>query len=464
MKCKKVMALMMATVLTAGMLGGCGNKTEAPAETPAQTETPAETDADAPAETEAPAEGASHEMPTDPITIRVVSQMGGGDGNTEKFQKICDDFMAEYPNVTIQNDSAFGDQDFKVQVAADFALDNEPDIVQYWTDANASDVLAANKFVTLEELKAYNPEIAKNTSDIALEATKSPVDGVNYAIPTTGYWEGLFCNKDLFDEYNVELPTDWASLVEAIKVFKENDIVPIAVALNITPNYWIEHLMLSASGVDEFAQIPETAPEGWTKGISLFKELRDMGAFPVDVDTIAEDISSNMFKEKKAAMQLDGSWFLNSIPDQENTVVIPFPGVEGSKVDFSTTGIAGISTGFYVTKQAWEDEARKEAVSRFVQACTNDEAVISYWSGSGICTVPVPADGDFSPLQKMGADFSSKLTPVAPTDARIKQAAWTAFTKTIVPISAGTKNAEDAINEMLEMDAKERATEETAAE
>ena len=42
----------------------------------------------------------------------------------------------------------------------------------------------------------------------------------------------------------------------AIETFKENDIIPIACSLNNVPHYWIEFLMLYASGVDEYTSIP----------------------------------------------------------------------------------------------------------------------------------------------------------------------------------------------------------------
>jgi len=66
----------------------------------------------------------------------------------------------------------------------------------------------------------------------------------------------LSFNKDLFDQYNLELPTDWASLTTAIETFKENGIIPIACSLNNVPHYWIEFMMLYAAGEEEYTSIP----------------------------------------------------------------------------------------------------------------------------------------------------------------------------------------------------------------
>lgn len=386
----------------------------------------------------------------EPTTLKVITMMGGTDPNTDKFHKVIEEFEAKYPTVTIEDASQAADQDWKVQIAADFAVDNEPDVLQFFTDTNASDVLATNKFVTLAEIQAEFPEIAKNTLPRALEETKSPVDGVNYAVPTTGYWEGLFCNKDLFDKYNLELPTDWNKLTRAIKTFRANGIIPIAVSLNDIPHYWIEFLLMSASSAEEFEQIPDIAPESWVKGLSVLKDLRDMDAFPEDTDTIDNDMAGNLFKEKKAAMQLDGSWYLGGIPDQENTVVSMFPTVPGGK-SAQGSAITGFSSGFYITRKAWDDPAKRVAAVKFLLANTNDEQIINYWGGNGACSVPV-VDGviELTSLQQSARVYSEAIqVSLSPTDSRMSQEAFTTLKDNMISISTGELSAKDAVNEML---------------
>lgn len=55
---KKWIAVMLAGVMTAAMVAGCGGKDAAQTEAPAETEAPADADAEAPEDAEAPAEGA----------------------------------------------------------------------------------------------------------------------------------------------------------------------------------------------------------------------------------------------------------------------------------------------------------------------------------------------------------------------------------------------------------------------
>lgn len=388
-----------------------------------------------------------------PVTLTTVSMYGGTDANAANYQSFNEQFMQDYPYITIEDDSQSADQDWKTKIAADFAVGNEPDVIQYFTDANASDVLAARKFVSIDEIKAVYPDYAKDTLPSALVAAANP-DGVQRAVPTTVYWEGLFCNKDLFDQYELELPTDWDKMVKAIETFQENNIIPIAVSLNNVPHYWIEFLMLSAAGADGYKTVPTTAPEDWYKGLEMFKTLREMGAFPVDTDTIDNDFAGELFKNKQAAMQLDGSWYLGGIPDQDNTVLVSFPVIPGGKAQLGTM-VGGISSGFYITKKAWEDPDKRDAAVKFVMAHTSSAAVQVYWNGNGQAATSVEPVANMTALGISGMEYGQAATSICtPTDSRINPEAYNTLVAGIVDISTGAKTPQDLLNEVLSINAK----------
>jgi len=448
-KAKRLISLILTFVFVMTLLAACGKDSK---QADTQDKTVVENKGENEEKpTEAPAPDTNKEP--NPVTLTTVSMHGGTDPNAENYQAINEQFMKDYPYITIEDDSQSADQDWKTKIAADFAVGNEPDVIQFFTDANASDVLAADKFVTIEEIKAEYPDYAKDTLPAALEAAANP-DGVQRAVPTTGYWEGLFCNKDLFDQYGLELPTDWDKFLKAVETFKANGIIPVAVSLNNVPHYWIEFLMLSAAGPEGYTVVPETAPADWVKGLEMFKTLRDMGAFPVDTDTIDNDFAGELFKNKQAAMQLDGSWYLAGIPDQENTVVCSFPVIPGGKAPAGFM-VGGISSGFYITKKAWEDPDKRDAAVKFVMAHTNSEAVRKYWGGNGQAAAKVePIDG-MTPLGISGMNYSAAATSIStPTDARISQEAYNTLVAGIVDVSTGARSAEDLLNEVLQINAR----------
>lgn len=446
-KLKKIGSVILVVVFLMSLMSACA-KDAKKADAPAESKTE-----DAADPSTADTKDVEEKEEKNPVTLTTVSMHGGTDPNTDNYQAINDKLMTDYPYITIEDDSQVSDQDWKTKIAADFAVGNEPDVIQYFTDANASDVLAADKFVSIEDIKAVYPDYAKDTLPTALAAAANP-DGVQRAVPTTGYWEGLFCNKDLFDQYSLELPTDWNKMEKAIETFKANGIVPIAVSLNNVPHYWIEFLMLSAAGPEGYTTVPDTAPADWCAGLSMFKSLRDMGAFPVDTDTIDNDFAGELFKNKQAAMQLDGSWYSKGIPDQDKTVVVAFPVIPGGKAPTGSM-VGGISSGFYITKKAWNDPDKRDAAVKFVMAHTNSEAVAKYWGGNGQAAAKVEPLADMTPLAISGLDYSSAATSIStPTDARLSQQAYNTLIAGIVDVSTGTRTPEDVLNEVLQVNAQ----------
>lgn len=440
----KLLSLLLVSTMAVTLLAGCGsNPTTNDAGTKDEGQTD-ETTKDNGGNADA-GEGSA------PVTLKTVSMFGGTDPNAAAYQAINEELMAEYDYITIEDNSQTSDEDWKAAVAADFSVGNEPDVLQFFTDATADSIVATDKLVTVDEIKAEYPEYAQDTLEAAM-INSSNTDGVSRAVPTTGYWEGLYCNKDLFEQYNVEIPTDWASLETAIKTFKENGIIPIAVSLNNVPHYWLEFLMLYTAGEEIYTSVPETAPAEWAKGIELFKTLRDMGAFPEDTDTVDDAYAGQLFRDKKAAMQLDGSWYAGQIEDLEGTIVVAFPGVPDQKAAPASM-IGGVSSGFYITKKAWDDPAKRDAAVKFVMAHTSQAGVQRYWESTGAvaqaATQVNPVEGATPFAESIAAYTSSASLMVAPTDARIGDAYKTLIAQ-IVKVSTGAMTAEDAINMALE--------------
>lgn len=443
---KKFLSVLLVGAMTASVVAGCGDSSQGTTSNAAAEENEGTTAAEKKSEKATETADASH----NPITLKTVSMFGGTDPNKETYEAINEDFTTEYGYVTIEDNSQTSDEEWKASINADFSVGNEPDVIQFFTDATADSIVATDKLVSIDEIRAEYPEYAQDTLDSALEAAKN-TDGVERAVPTTGYWEGLYCNKDLFDEYNLELPTDWESLETAINTFNENGIIPIACSLNNVPHYWIEFLMLYSSGVDEYTSIPDTAPEGWVKGIEMFKTLRDMGAFPKDTDTVDDAYTGQLFRDKKAAMQLDGSWYAGNIEDTENTVVIAFPGVPDQKAEPNTI-VGGISSGFYITRKAWEDPDKRDAAVKFVMTHTCKEGVQRYWEATGAVSQAAvevsPVDGATPFAESIVTYTSNAAAIVSTTDSRIGDAYKTLVSE-IVKVSVGQMTAEDAINEAL---------------
>ena len=306
----------------------------------------------------------------DGITLRTVSCFAGDDSAAGVYVEILKGYEAETGN-TVRDTSSSSDEAWKSAVLNDFAAGNEPDILFFFA-AGADSAPLLPRVVPLDEINAAYPEAHLTENEALREA-----DGRIYAVPVRGYWEGLYVHTDLFEKYGAPLPTDWESLLEAIRVFRENGIVPIAVSLSDIPHYLAEMAILSCAEKEDQQARPrkaEEVPASWTEAMRVIRELAEAGAFAENAAATYESASTALFLEKKAAMQFDGSWLASSIsPSLMNTIaVLPMPRRNGQGV--SDCYIGGVSMGFYLTRRAW-NSGRREAAVQLLTALTSPDSL-----------------------------------------------------------------------------------------
>lgn len=338
----------------------------------------------------------------DAVTLKTVSTFAGTDAAAETYVALLDSWAKETGN-TVEDASGTADEAWKASVINDFAAGNEPDVFFYFAKtADSAPIL--DKVVPISEINAAYPEL-KLTENAAI----AEADGNIYAIPVRAFWEGLFVNTDLFEANGLELPTDWAKLETAIAKFNEVGIVPFAVSFSDVPHYITEFAILASGTPEEHMARPQpgdAVPQSWVDGMALLNELYKLGAFAPDCNATTEAITSQMFRDKKAAMQLDGSWFANGIAEEnwDTTAVMPFP-THSENAD-STAFLGGVSMGFYLSKKAWDDPAKRDAaVDLLAYLTTGDNAVAlgGFAYGGNIVTTSVEminnANAMLSPFQ-----------------------------------------------------------------
>lgn len=313
----------------------------------------------------------------DGVTLKTVSTFAGTDAAADTYAELLKKWQEQSGN-TVLDESATSDEAWKTGVLKDFAAGNEADVLFFFARTTDSEAILG-KVVPIAEINAAYPDAAlMESADIAEK------DGVVYAIPVRPFWEGLFCNIDLFERHGVELPTTWQKLEQAIATFRDAGVVPISVSLSDVPHYIAEFCILASGGVAEHLARPsagESVPQSWVDGMALIRRLYEMGAFSADVNATTEAAASQLFRDKRAAMQVDGSWFANSLSDEgmQTTVVLPFP-VASDSADPGAY-ISGVSMGFYMSRYAWRDAARRDAavdLLRFLTTGDNAKALGVY--------------------------------------------------------------------------------------
>ena len=396
-----------------------------------------------------PAESASPVVAPEPVEIRFIGQFGGTDPTTPIFDEILKKFTDTYPYITVVNESNTADESWKARVTTDFSSGNDPDVVQYFNGPDARILIENKKVVAIEEIKKIYPDYAGNISEEAMSYMKE-YDGNHYGVPVRGFYEGLFCNKDLFEKYGLDLPTDWEKLEAAISGFSAEGVVPIAASFSDVPHYLIEHLILAEGGIEDHSVNPKDHyPESWAKGISYFRKFKEMGAFPVDVNATKNDIAANLFYNKQAAMIVDGSWSIGSIKYPETTVILPFPPTPEGKKDPSDI-IVGFTVGFYISAKAWNNPAKRDAAVMLVETLTSNESIAAYAEVGGIPAADIGPIASHNNVMKLGLEMSKAAKGLAmPIDSRLSKEAWTYFVSQIGSLADGQIAPEALLNEVV---------------
>ena len=292
------------------------------------------------------------------VTLRTVSSFAGADAAAEAYVDILKAYEAETGN-TVLDTSAVSDEAWKTGVLQDFPAGSEPDILFFFA-AGADSAPILSRVVPVGEINAAYPGLDLPENDALRES-----DGKVYAVPVRSFWEGLFVNADVFEECGVELPTDWDSFCACIRTFREKGVVPIAVSLSDIPHYLAEFALLSCASPEELQARPRTleqVPGSWYEAMALIRELAETGAFEDNAFATDESSSTALFRDKKAAMQIDGSWLASSLPKEsmQSTLVLPVPKHNGNGMAENCVG--GVSMGFYLTRRAWRSDRRDAAV------------------------------------------------------------------------------------------------------
>ena len=150
--------------------------------------------------------------------------------------------MAEEKLGVTVNYITYTAEDYQDKTYDDIALDRarsdmddlyllNPDVIQKLAEEN--------KLMDLSDLDS-----AKNLRDVV--KTANVVEGKLVAIPQEVVAYGLFINKDLFDQYDLDLPDTPEDFLECCRVFKENGIeTPVG-----ANRWWLETFVLAQAYAD----------------------------------------------------------------------------------------------------------------------------------------------------------------------------------------------------------------------
>ena len=442
---KRLLALLLVLVMALSLVA-CG-----------QSAAPAE-------ESAAPSAGTENTEPAkEPVTLNVVTSYGGDDGNRKNFEAAVKTYEEETGN-KVNDGSATSNEEWKAKVLTDFETGSEPDVLFFFTNADAEPFISAGKVVSIDEIRAEYPDYATNMKDSMMAVAS---DGKQYAVPSSGYWENMFVNKSVLDACGIEVPGPdytWDQFLADCQTILDNGYTPIACSLVEVPHYWFEFAVMNNGSLDNQLEVPtvdadgklvdDAAAQKWIAALNDLKELYELGYFPKNTLTATDAETVAMFGDGEAAFLIDGSWkvghFVENYADTLDDYVVSY--VPGKGDRSASEAIGGISMGYFITRKAWDDPAKREAAVEFVSRLTSDEVLSTFVTTEVTALVNGAKPSGLNALQQSAADANASITGVvgAVQDTITGEAKGDLFAN-IQNVVTGKMTAEEAVESAIKL-------------
>ena len=315
--------------------------------------------------------------------IVVVSSFWPGDENRGNYVNAYTAFEAG-TGIAVKDEAYAAAWELAGKVYSDFEDGNDPDVLFFFTGAEADAMIESGKVVSLSDIRRVFPDYALNMKDAMMPVSTS--NGWQYAVPINGHWMGLFVNLRVLEACGVDMPGSdytWGMFLEDCETIRENGYIPVACSLYEAPQNWFEFCTFNYGNIANHHMLPKDAGDDagkrWVSGLTDIKELYQKGYFPEDTLEATAAETDLLMIENKAVFLIDGSWKVdwfeeNALnPDDFAVVYVPAKG-ERKATDI----IGGLSMGYYITKKAWDDFEKRAACVEFIQAMTTDEVVSSF--------------------------------------------------------------------------------------
>lgn len=380
------------------------------------------------------------------VDLRVLTTFAGTDAYAPVYQEVIKEFQNKYPNVSITDESMSGDGDpIRVKVKTEFASNSEPDVMFYFTQSEAETLVKSGRLMEFDDLLTQDGEWGDSFLTSALDQMK--VNDKIYSLPLVGIYEQMFYNKDLFDANNLTIPKTWDELLNAVKVFKQKDIVPIANSIKDNWCVLSETLTATAGAGGIKSTFQDGVNSDWAKGLDSIKQLYEQGAFPKDALTLQDSVAQQLFVNKKAAMMFSGSWAVANMKDQSNVVVAPMPLPDGGKGSDKEI-IAGFTSGYYLSKASYENKDKDGMALKLIQYLTSEDVVKKFVEASGApSAVKLSSDVDISELAKQGNSYVTNASDVTLSiDSLVPSECYNTIAQGLPYIVTGQKTSTDVLN------------------
>lgn len=361
-----------------------------------------------------------------PITLRYVTFAGLDAAE----QTLIERFRATHPHIDFAVEQySQAPEDYLTTTPA-------PDLMLITPGHFLDNAMTSGALTDLTEL--WTQSGADQAAPLALQAL-SGRDGRQYYLPTGYNWNGIYYNKQIFEQFNLQPPQTWDEFLQLNETLWLNGVTPLAVsgADPFMGLLWFDYLNLRLNGPAVHkaflaGDIPFDDPrirlafELWASLVEKGYFLQTSATQGID-DALAMVAPAASTASPQAAMVLTGPAFLSALTSQQRAALgfFPFPTLDFAQPPAEVV----MAIGYMIPAQA----PNRETALALVELLASEE-------GRDLLATDVAATGLYAPLTGRAEDqslpagvrqgialVSGAETLTAPTYMSVSPALWPAL-------------------------------------
>ncbi len=323
--------------------------------------------------------------PVQPFTLRFATNYAGVHPMAKVVRGLIDIFMKDYPTITVAVEETPGN-DHQTKIKLDASSDRMPDVFNYWRldpGFGLDQIARAGKVADLTEWTRSDPAFQNLFDDYSWKTAS--LDGKTYGVPAIMFYVEFLANRAVFARAGVPLPTDWNSLLAAVRALKAKGELPWAISIGNDSqggriyNYVVNRMVGNPRALRMHSgQEPINVPEM----VAAATMLRDLvvGFTPSDAISINNDaVYAKYVNTGRGALMIDGSWITPTIKPEvlENIDVLPFPLLPGG-AQTERNVERDLTSLWYAGAKPMRDDARRPYIQELIRRLSSREAEKRY--------------------------------------------------------------------------------------
>ena len=306
-----------------------------------------------------------------PITLKILAGQSTTDAGIEDM--ITAAVAEKYPEITLEWECVGWGTDLNAKVQM-YMQSGLPDIIV----GKAQDVATYGSQGILADLTG------ETYLDGVLDAAKPGVtlDGKLMGLTYNALYQGVYYNRALFTQYNIQIPNTIDELKAIAETFKAANIYPFAT--HMVDTWSIGNITMQFAVNELFRNVPDWGDQFRAGKVNFadsaeYRNCYEYNKFIYDNTWSAETFSTEQtacdarLVQGEAAMKVSGSWSIQNFLDIDPAFdfgVFPFPNQTGdSKLLFEP------NITFMATKDSYADAAKKDAIAKVFDVLANNKAL-----------------------------------------------------------------------------------------